>query len=413
MTTTTLRFPGRKYNLKFHGDEMPFHPLAAIFPLMGAEEIKALKDDIVKNGLQEPMVTLDGLILDGRNRFLACHGAAYEMGWPDSKVDPPVRFVAYNGDDPLAFVISMNIKRRHLDESQRAMVAANLANMPVGRPKSANLRNITQSQAAALLNISERSVTYAVTVRDRGVPELRRAVESGKLAVATGAQAVKLSPEAQRKFAEMAEAGEAGAAGSLMKKELREGHEKAITHQILALPTKKFGLILADPEWKFVPWSEETGSDRSAANHYATSRLEEIKARDVPSIAADDCCLALWATVPMLPQALEVMAAWGFEYRSHCVWLKSRIATGYWFRNAHELLLIGVKGDMPAPAPGTQWESAWDGESRGHSEKPEEAYVLLETYFPTLPKIELNATSKRDGWDVWGAEAPVEEATAE
>ena len=192
------------------------------------------------------------------------------------------------------------------------------------------------------------------------------------------------------------------------KKQRRAAHEEAITHQIRALPNKRFGLILADPEWKFVPWSEETGSDRSAANHYATSRLEDIKSRDVASIAADDCVLALWATVPMLPQALEVMHAWGFEYRSHSVWLKSRVSTGYWFRNAHELLLIGVKGDVPAPAPGTQWESAWDGEVREHSEKPEEAYQMLESYFPTLPKIELNARQKRDGWDVWGAEAPVE-----
>jgi N6-adenosine-specific RNA methylase IME4 len=68
---------------------------------------------------------------------------------------------------------------------------------------------------------------------------------------------------------------------------------------------------------------------------------------------------------------------------------------------------------VPAPAPGEQWESAWDGDVGEHSEKPEEAYVLLETYFPTLPKIELNARTRRDGWDVWGAEAPVEEAAAE
>jgi N6-adenosine-specific RNA methylase IME4 len=138
--------------------------------------------------------------------------------------------------------------------------------------------------------------------------------------------------------------------------------------------------------------------------------LETIKKRDVPSIAADDCVLALWSTSPMLPQALEVMEAWGFEYRSHCVWLKDRTGTGYWFRNTHELLLIGVKGDVPAPAPGTQWESAFEADAGAHSEKPKEVYGLLSRYFPTLPKIELNARPNPDrpaGWDVWGAEAPV------
>jgi N6-adenosine-specific RNA methylase IME4 len=188
----------------------------------------------------------------------------------------------------------------------------------------------------------------------------------------------------------------------------RAEHEINLATKIKALPTKQFGVILADPEWRFVPWSEETGSDRSAANHYATSRLEEIKKRDVPSIAADDCVLALWATVPMLPQALEVMAAWGFEYRSHLVWLKNRIGTGYWFRVDHELLLIGVKGDVPAPAPGLQWNSSFDADVGEHSEKPLEVYKLLESYFPNLHKIELNARTKRDGWEAWGADAPVD-----
>jgi N6-adenosine-specific RNA methylase IME4 len=70
----------------------------------------------------------------------------------------------------------------------------------------------------------------------------------------------------------------------------------------------------------------------------------------------------------------------------------------------HELLLIGVKGDAPAPAP--LWESAFDADLGEHSEKPEEAYVLLESYFSHLPRIELNARDKSDG-DVWGAEAPL------
>lgn len=197
-----------------------------------------------------------------------------------------------------------------------------------------------------------------------------------------------------------------------IKKQRRAQHETDLATKIRALPSKRYGLILADPEWRFVPWSEETGQDRSPANHYATSTIEQIKARDVPSIAADDCVLALWATVPMLEQALDVMRHWGFAYKSHIVWLKNRLSTGYWFRNTHELLLIGVRGDVPAPAPGTQWDSAFDADVGEHSAKPEEAYAMLESYFPNLPKIELNARRKRDGWDVWGAEAPVDLAAA-
>jgi N6-adenosine-specific RNA methylase IME4 len=193
------------------------------------------------------------------------------------------------------------------------------------------------------------------------------------------------------------------------KQRKRAEHEANLAHQIRALPTKKFGVILSDPAWKFIPWSDDTGSDRSASNHYATSRLDEIKSRDVESISADDCVLFMWATVPMLPQALEVMAHWGFEYRSHFCWLKDKIGTGYWSRNVHELLLVGVRGQPPAPAPGTQYESAWDAPVTEHSEKPEFAYELIESYFPNLPRIELDARPpRRADWDVWGAEAPLD-----
>ena len=76
-----------------------------------------------------------------------------------------------------------------------------------------------------------------------------------------------------------------------------------------------FGVIYADPPWRFEPYTRDTGMDRAADNHYPTMTLDEIKALDVPSIAAEDCVLFLWATAPMLPQALEVMTAWGFTYK--------------------------------------------------------------------------------------------------
>ena len=118
--------------------------------------------------------------------------------------------------------------------------------------------------------------------------------------------------------------------------------------------------------------------DRAADNHYATSTLEQIKAIDVASIAAPDCALFLWATSPMMPQALEVMQSWGFTYKSQIMWDKEIVGTGYWFRNRHELLLIGTRGKVPAPAMGTQWPSVMVERRRSHSVKPEWAYELIE-----------------------------------
>jgi N6-adenosine-specific RNA methylase IME4 len=177
----------------------------------------------------------------------------------------------------------------------------------------------------------------------------------------------------------------------------------------LALPAKKYGVIVADPEWRFEPWSRETGMDRAADNHYPTSCTEVIAARDVASIAADGCVLFLWATAPMLPQALEVLTAWGFEYRSHVVWVKDHIGTGYWFRNKHELLLVGTRGEIPAPAPGEQWPSAINAPVEEHSAKPEIFLEMIEGHFRSLPKIELNRRgAARPGWDAWGNEVAPE-----
>lgn len=190
----------------------------------------------------------------------------------------------------------------------------------------------------------------------------------------------------------------------------RAVRERDLAAKITALPTKKYGVILADPEWRFEPWSRETGMDRAPDNHYPTSELAEICARPVRSIAADDCVLFLWATVPMLPQAVYVMERWGFDYKSHFIWQKDRIGTGYWNRNAHELLLVGVRGNVPAPAPGTQRHSIIDGHVAAHSAKPEIFLEMIEEYFPNLPKIELNRRGPpRIGWDSWGAEAELTE----
>jgi N6-adenosine-specific RNA methylase IME4 len=199
-----------------------------------------------------------------------------------------------------------------------------------------------------------------------------------------------------------------------IKLERRETRERELGARQAALPAQRFGIIVADPEWEFEPWSRETGMDRAAGNHYPTSCTKVIADRDVPSIAAADCILWLWATVPMLPHALLVLGAWGFDYRSHYAWVKTNTAeegdlalgTGYWNRGAHELLLIGVRGHPPAPAPGTQYPSVIHAMVTEHSSKPEIFLRMIEEYYPSLPKIELNRRGPaRAGWTPWGNEA--------
>ena len=128
-------------------------------------------------------------------------------------------------------------------------------------------------------------------------------------------------------------------------------------------------MIYADPPWPWTSYSQITGMDRAPI--YPPMTLDAIKALDIaPSLRA--IVLFLWATMPMLPQALEVMAAWGFKYKSGIPWdkgAKDRAGTGYWFRNEHELLFVGTRGDIPRLRRGRAG-SLIEAPAREHSRKP-------------------------------------------
>jgi hypothetical protein len=173
--------------------ELPAHPAADLFPLLSPEELQELADDIRLNGLREPIWLYDDpdlgkVVLDGRNRLAACRMVG---------VEPATR--RYFGDDPIGFVISYNLKRRHLSESQRAMVADRIAQLPAHRPGSVEISTLTQTEAADLLNVSRESVISARKVREQGVPELAEAVNTGQVAVSTAADIARAPVEEQRR----------------------------------------------------------------------------------------------------------------------------------------------------------------------------------------------------------------------
>lgn len=190
------------------------------------------------------------------------------------------------------------------------------------------------------------------------------------------------------------------------KARARAKRERELGKRQLAMPEKQYGLIYADPPWRFEPYSRKTGLDRSADNHYPTMTIEAIRLLKVP--AANDCVLFLWATPPMLPAALGVMANWDFVYKSQFVWIKDAIGTGFWARAKHELLLVGTRGRVPAPAPGRQYPSVIEAPRDRHSQKPDVFRHMIEAMFPTLPRIELFARERAPAWDAWGNEVDPE-----
>jgi N6-adenosine-specific RNA methylase IME4 len=394
--------------MKKKSRRLAIHPLADLFPPMGDGDFETLCESLRAHGFDaaDQIVLLDGKILDGRNRQAACIATG---------VKPLFRIFDRKAEgDPLAFVLRRNLARRHLNESQRSMVAAQLVTLRRGDNQHRDDATISVDQAAALLRVSPRSVSFAAKVKAQGISEIGRAVENGCLAVSAAAQAVELQPALQKRIAGEADAGRANVVRTVIKKAARAEREKTLGKKQRALPKEKFGVVLEDPEWRFEPRSRETGMDRAPENHYPTSPTAEICARPVGEIMADDCVHALWATAPMLPDALQVMAARGITYKTHLIWRKIRPGKGrgpgYWFTGEHELLLIGTRGNIPAPATAL-CGSVIDAPVGKHSAKPEIFAQLLEQAFPHLAKIELNRRGKpRKGWSAWGNEAEQEAA---
>jgi hypothetical protein len=179
---------------------MENHEYANLFPMLPDTELQELANDIKAHGLQVPVTTYQGKILDGRNRWRACEIAGVK---PDT--------AEYTGDDPLAFVVSGNLIRRHLDESQRGMVAARIAGLPHGvrvdRQDGSIDPSKTTQEAADLLNVGTATVKRAKAVITKGIPELAAAVESGEINVSAAAQIAKLP--AARQLEVLAEGPEA------------------------------------------------------------------------------------------------------------------------------------------------------------------------------------------------------------
>lgn len=296
-----------------------------------------------------------------------------------------------------ALKIESEAKSRLADEYDAAQAKGEIAK---GRPKVFPDGNT--SATAAEVGLTSKEVMDARQVRDAIAANPDAVKEALGEIIARGDEPTRAA--LKKAIAPTVKAIRAEAQAE--KKERRAERETTLANKIRALPTKKYGVVVADPEWPWESYSEETGMDRAAANHYPTSPTEIIAQRDVPSIAATDCVLFLWATAPRIEDALFVMREWGFTYKSMAVWVKDRVGTGYWFRNRHEILLVGTRGNVPAPAMGDQWDSVIEAPLGDHSAKPERSLELVEAYFPNVPKIELNRRGPaRQGWDAWGAEA--------
>jgi len=415
------------------------HAFAKLFPFASDEEIEGIATRMAEQGFREdrPIILYDGKILDGRNRRKALARAVRIKGTPISGwcrvYDGPL--------DPLEFVLSENLDRRHLSESQRAIVAANLANWSRGmsKPGQESAHVHTRDEVAKILNVSKRSISYAKQIIGRS-DALAMAVSEGKLKVRTAAELIELGDKelvkvlAGEQNAIIAKSTEIRTARKLITREMRTAKINEIaaqgSGQIPDLPRNQYPIIYCD--W---PWENEgvrdflTGHDKSPP--YPTLPVEDALAlcEGDKSPALEDAAIFFWVTNNRLDDGIDVIRHWGFDYVTSYAWGKEGetegMGMGFWVRDCHEVLLIGKRGKMLPPDQTTLERSLHYLRKKKHSEKPELFARIIDKQWPDLPKLELFQRKQslvegdirlhkreKGRWSFWGFEAGAERGKA-
>lgn len=179
-----------------------------------------------------------------------------------------------------------------------------------------------------------------------------------------------------------------------------------------SLEGKKFRTVLADPPWRFMNRTGKVAPEHRRLTRYGTMSTDEISALPISSFTEPTAHLYMWVPNALLPEGIQVLRSWGFEYKSNIVWHKVRKdggsdgrGVGFYFRNVTELLLFGVKGkNARTEAPGRSQVNYLSSRKREHSRKPDEQYELIESCSKG-PYLELFARGTRPGWSYWGNQA--------
>lgn len=338
-------------------------------------------------------------------------------------VDWP-RFVrkGLSEEEKRAHARSLNLSRRHLSAAQkREIVEAQLKDTP----------SLSSRAIAARFGVDHKTVEAA---RDR----LESSGEIPQLDATTGRDGrTRVKPIRTMFLPEKANVGEM----KTVVKAIRGAEQKQrhavrtdLAAQIAARQDSApwwhdqvmddggaFPVVYADPPWRFQKYSEVTGGEKSPENHYPTMSLDDIKALGCPG--SPQSVLFLWVTD--LANGVDVMRAWGFDFKSFWGWKKiypgRQTGTGYWNFDNLELLLIGTRGGFPAPLPGTQPIKCTDHPIGAHSAKPVWFAEQIDRLFPDLRKLEMfqRKDSLADGdirlagnWDFWGNQAGRPESEA-
>lgn len=363
-----------------------------LIPSLNLEELSSLEASLKHEGCRDPLVVWNNTIIDGHHRYAICtkHGISFDVV-EKSELETEL--------DVKLWMINNQFSRRNLPTETRLALAYRFKEFEADKAKE---RQGTRNDLVdSDINIAQpvgRSKTFEYKNRGRGT--LGEIAKKAGVSHTTAEQYDTI----QRKGSEEQKAEVAEGKSSIKKVYTQiQKAERLEKNKAAEWPKGKYRVIYADPPWHY--GDERSGGNHGGAvDHYNTMSINELKNMPLSSLTEDNAVLFLWATAPLLPEALELINAWGFKYKTNFIWDKVKHNMGHYNSVRHELLLIATNGSC-TPDNVQLFDSVQSIERTDrHSEKPEEFRKIIDTLYTYGNKLEMFARKQVEGWEVFGNE---------
>jgi N6-adenosine-specific RNA methylase IME4 len=358
--------------------------LESLIPPLSNEEFKQLERNILEEGIREPLITWNGILIDGHNRYRIAQ--EHDINYETLEKEFDNIFLVK------VWMIYNQFGRRNLSNYWKSVLVLEIENVFKEKAKEkeferkttfqksekSNLETINSvKEIAKIANVSHDTIAKVKKIQSNATPEVKEKLNTGTMSINEAYKEIKKEEV------------------ELKRKEIRETFEK----QDVEINDKKYRIIYADPPWKYgnsMPLGTTEPQD-----YYLLMDTDDICAMPIKDITEKDAVLFLWSTSPHLPEALEVAKAWGFTYKTTFIWDKIKHNMGHYNSVRHEILLVCTKGAC-TPDVKRLFDSVVSEERTEHSKKPNVFREIIETIYTYGNKIELFARETPKGWDVFG-----------
>lgn len=354
-----------------------------LIPPLTVEEFKQLETNCLEEGIRDAIVTWNGYIIDGHNRYKIASDWNLTYKTIEKKFD--------SEQDVIEWMILNQFGRRNLSNYQRSLLALQLENVFKAKAKenlgknqysspqkSAETKPIeTRQELAKIANVSHDTITKVKTIEQKATPEIKEKLTTGEISINQAYQDIKKEEKIKERT------------------EYIEKQKKEIAENKLPPLTGLYDIISVDPPWNY--GREYDPENSRIANPYPEMTIDEIKNLKLPF--SDNSIIFLWTTHKFLPDSFDILKHWGFEYKATLVWNKEKIGMGAWFRMQCEFCLFAIKG-KPLWNNTTERDIIIESR-REHSRKPDSFFDMVDKICIGR-KLEYFSREKRDGWDIFG-----------